>query len=54
MIFHPFHIVQKSPWPLTSSISALCLTLGFINYFNNYDHYLMILAMLIIISSSFQ
>lgn len=54
MIFHPFHIVEKRPWPLTRSISALCLTLGFINYFNNYNYILSLLALIILILSSFQ
>lgn len=54
MIFHPFHLVEKRPWPLTSSISALCLTLGFINYFNNYNHILYLIALIILILSSFQ
>nr|YP_010329393.1 cytochrome c oxidase subunit III [Haemaphysalis doenitzi]UNO53811.1 cytochrome c oxidase subunit 3 [Haemaphysalis doenitzi]UNO53850.1 cytochrome c oxidase subunit 3 [Haemaphysalis doenitzi]WCD42286.1 cytochrome c oxidase subunit 3 [Haemaphysalis doenitzi] len=54
MMFHPFHLVEKSPWPLTSSISALCLTLGFINYFNNYNHMLYLMALIILILSSFQ
>nr|YP_010324903.1 cytochrome c oxidase subunit III [Haemaphysalis danieli]UNO54032.1 cytochrome c oxidase subunit 3 [Haemaphysalis danieli] len=54
MMFHPFHMVEKSPWPLTSSISALCLTLGFINYFNNFNYILSLLAMIILILSSFQ
>lgn len=54
MIFHPFHIVEKRPWPLTRSISAFCLTLGFVNYFNNYNFYLSILAIILLILSSFQ
>lgn len=54
MIFHPFHIVEKRPWPLTSSISALTLTLGFINYFHNLNYHLLIFAGIILIISSFQ
>nr|AFU55318.1 cytochrome oxidase c subunit 3 [Haemaphysalis humerosa] len=54
MMFHPFHLVEKSPWPLTSSISAFCLTLGFINYFNNYNYVLFLMALMILVLSSFQ
>nr|QLD96990.1 cytochrome c oxidase subunit 3 [Amblyomma marmoreum] len=54
MMFHPFHLVEKSPWPLTSSISAFCLTLGFVNYFNNYNLNLMLISFLILFLSSFQ
>nr|QLD96977.1 cytochrome c oxidase subunit 3 [Amblyomma marmoreum] len=54
MMFHPFHLVEKSPWPLTSSISAFSLTLGFVNYFNNYNLNLMLISFLILFLSSFQ
>nr|QFQ33836.1 cytochrome c oxidase subunit III [Amblyomma geoemydae] len=54
MMFHPFHLVEKSPWPLTSSISAFSLTLGFVNFFNNKNNILIYTAMLILILSSYQ
>nr|YP_010535420.1 cytochrome c oxidase subunit III [Amblyomma tholloni]QLD97055.1 cytochrome c oxidase subunit 3 [Amblyomma tholloni]QLD97068.1 cytochrome c oxidase subunit 3 [Amblyomma tholloni]UYB78007.1 cytochrome c oxidase subunit III [Amblyomma tholloni] len=54
MMFHPFHLVEKSPWPLTSSISAFCLTLGFVNYFNYNDSTLTLISIFILILSSFQ
>nr|YP_011017398.1 cytochrome c oxidase subunit III [Amblyomma parvum]WQF69061.1 cytochrome c oxidase subunit III [Amblyomma parvum] len=54
MMFHPFHLVEKSPWPLTSSISAFSLTLGFVNYFNNKNITLVMIAIMILIFSSFQ
>nr|UNO54162.1 cytochrome c oxidase subunit 3 [Dermacentor steini] len=54
MMFHPFHLVEKSPWPLTSSVSAFSLTLGFVSYFNNLNFYLVPLSMLMIFLSSFQ
>lgn len=54
MIFHPFHLVEKSPWPLTRSISALSLTLGFVSFFHNLNFFLLILRILIIFISSFQ
>nr|YP_011017372.1 cytochrome c oxidase subunit III [Amblyomma parvitarsum]WQF69035.1 cytochrome c oxidase subunit III [Amblyomma parvitarsum] len=54
MMFHPFHLVEKSPWPLTSSISAFSLTLGFVNYFSNNNNILILFAIFILILSSFQ
>lgn len=27
-IFHPYHLVDIRPWPLTSSLRALILTAG--------------------------
>nr|YP_011017320.1 cytochrome c oxidase subunit III [Amblyomma boeroi]WQF68983.1 cytochrome c oxidase subunit III [Amblyomma boeroi] len=54
MMFHPFHLVEKSPWPLTSSISAFSLTLGFVNYFNYFNPNLMFLSLIILFLSSFQ
>nr|QCF39706.1 cytochrome c oxidase subunit 3 [Glomeridesmus spelaeus] len=32
--FHPFHMVNQSPWPLTSSIAAMTLTSGMISWFH--------------------
>nr|YP_011017294.1 cytochrome c oxidase subunit III [Amblyomma dissimile]WQF68957.1 cytochrome c oxidase subunit III [Amblyomma dissimile] len=54
MMFHPFHLVEKSPWPMTSSISAFSLTLGFVNYFTNNNSLLILMAILILFLSSFQ
>lgn len=54
MIFHPFHLVEKSPWPLTRSISAFSLTLGFVSYFHNLNSTLILIAIFIIFISSFQ
>nr|UZG91707.1 cytochrome c oxidase subunit 3 [Dermacentor reticulatus] len=54
MMFHPFHLVEKSPWPLTSSISALSLTLGFVSYFQNLNNNLILMSFIMIFFSSFQ
>lgn len=34
---HPFHLVNPSPWPLFSSIAALCLTTGGVLYMHGYE-----------------
>nr|YP_008999741.1 cytochrome c oxidase subunit III [Dermacentor nitens]AGH19698.1 cytochrome c oxidase subunit 3 [Dermacentor nitens] len=54
MMFHPFHLVEKSPWPLTSSIGAFALTLGFISYFHNLDFFLLVMSFTMIMMSAFQ
>jgi len=33
---HPYHIVTPSPWPLTTSIGALALTIGAVLYMHGY------------------
>ena len=35
--YHNFHIVNPSPWPLTSSIGVLALTFGLVLLFHNYQ-----------------
>jgi len=36
LIRHPFHLVTPSPWPLITSISALCLTTAGVMYMHRY------------------
>nr|AIZ58573.1 cytochrome c oxidase subunit III [Ornithodoros costalis] len=47
MTFHPFHMVEKSPWPLTGSIAALTFMTGMLNmmYFTNMN--LLLVALMI-------
>lgn len=45
--FHPFHIVDYSPWPITFSCGILSLTIGLVNYFQ-YSKILLILIGLLI------
>jgi cytochrome c oxidase subunit 3 len=33
---HPFHLVDPSPWPMFSGLSALMLTVGFVLYMHGY------------------
>nr|YP_007890808.1 cytochrome c oxidase subunit III [Seculamonas ecuadoriensis]AGH24503.1 cytochrome c oxidase subunit 3 [Seculamonas ecuadoriensis] len=33
---HPFHIVDPSPWPLTTAFGAFCLTAGSVMYMHAY------------------
>nr|YP_009489678.1 cytochrome c oxidase subunit III [Trogonoptera brookiana]SPP23581.1 cytochrome c oxidase subunit III [Trogonoptera brookiana] len=51
---HPFHLVDFSPWPLTSSIGMMTLLVGMIKWFHKYNMNLMILGYLIILLSVYQ
>uniref|UniRef100_UPI00300161D0 cytochrome c oxidase subunit III n=1 Tax=Sannella crucifera TaxID=3019673 RepID=UPI00300161D0 len=33
---HPFHLVDKSPWPITGSIGLMTMLSGVVMWFNNY------------------
>nr|YP_010349777.1 cytochrome c oxidase subunit III [Cassianeura cassiae]UOH96519.1 cytochrome c oxidase subunit III [Cassianeura cassiae] len=45
---HPFHLVDKSPWPLTGSLGLLSTMMGMIMWFNKFEIYMLIIGMLII------
>nr|CCB84620.1 cytochrome c oxidase subunit III [Bahadzia jaraguensis] len=42
---HPYHMVEKSPWPLTSSLGALLITTGLIKWFHHYNPLLLIIGL---------
>nr|AFY16824.1 cytochrome c oxidase subunit III [Leptobelus sp. HL-2012] len=44
---HPFHLVEKSPWPLISSMALLTLTSGMVNMFFNNNMNLMLIGLTI-------
>nr|AWI62655.1 cytochrome c oxidase subunit III [Epimeria cornigera] len=51
---HPYHLVEKSPWPLTASLGAMFLTTGLVKWFHSFNPYLMTLGLITIIFSSYQ
>nr|AKK32536.1 cytochrome c oxidase subunit III [Oncylocotis sp. PJ-2015] len=51
---HPYHLVDFSPWPLTSSISGMTLTSGMIMWFNMKSMSLFYLGFMIMILSMIQ
>nr|UPL65317.1 cytochrome c oxidase subunit III [Opistholeptus burmanus] len=51
---HPFHLVDYSPWPLTSSLGAMTITSGMVLWFNKGDMKLFYLGVIIILLSMFQ
>lgn len=52
---HPFHLVDPSPWPLCTSISALTLTIGSVGWFHGFSvgFYTMLLGLFILVAFSF-
>nr|QWY23085.1 cytochrome c oxidase subunit III [Koreocerus koreanus]QXP43454.1 cytochrome c oxidase subunit III [Koreocerus koreanus] len=51
---HPFHLVDKSPWPLTSSMGLMTMTSGTILWFNKLTPTMMIMGMIIILMTMMQ
>lgn len=53
-INHPFHLVEKSPWPLTASLGAIIITSGLTKWFHLYSINLLSLGLITIILSRYQ
>nr|YP_010946458.1 cytochrome c oxidase subunit III [Caeparia donskoffi]WGO57176.1 cytochrome c oxidase subunit III [Caeparia donskoffi] len=51
---HPFHLVDKSPWPLTGAIGALITMMGLIKWFHLYNHQLILIGIMIMILTMIQ
>nr|YP_010953278.1 cytochrome c oxidase subunit III [Olinga feredayi]WMQ76535.1 cytochrome c oxidase subunit III [Olinga feredayi] len=51
---HPFHLVNYSPWPLTSSFSAMITMSGIIMWFHNNNTNLFFWGMMFLMMSSYQ
>nr|BDQ44399.1 cytochrome c oxidase subunit 3 [Amynthas habereri] len=54
MIRQPFHLVEYSPWPLTSSLGAFTLAIGLASWFHGYGMICLLTAVLLIIMSMYQ
>nr|YP_009000417.1 cytochrome c oxidase subunit III [Argas lagenoplastis]AHF21605.1 cytochrome oxidase c subunit 3 [Argas lagenoplastis] len=54
MTLHPFHLVNKSPWPLTGSLAMLSLMVSMINIMHFSKYNMMILAILIAFLTMYQ
>nr|YP_009743919.1 cytochrome c oxidase subunit III [Protambulyx astygonus]QIE12690.1 cytochrome c oxidase subunit III [Protambulyx astygonus] len=52
--FHPYHLVDYSPWPLTGAIGVLTLVTGMVKWFHNFNMNLLILGYIITIMTMFQ
>lgn len=53
-INHPYHLVEKRPWPLTRSIGAMALTTGITKWFHLSSINLLILGLIIVLLSIVQ
>nr|ADK97559.1 cytochrome c oxidase subunit 3 [Epiperipatus biolleyi] len=52
--YHPYHMVELSPWPIIGACGALLLTSGLVNWFHNYMMSLLLLGVVIIIITMIQ
>lgn len=53
-LFQPFHLVTLSPWPIVSSFSIIIIIVGIINYFNNFNYYLVLFGIFLLILCLYQ
>nr|YP_010290248.1 cytochrome c oxidase subunit III [Bunaea alcinoe]ULO26028.1 cytochrome c oxidase subunit III [Bunaea alcinoe] len=51
---HSYHLVDFSPWPLTSSIGVMTLVTGLMKWFHNFNMNLLIMGYIITIMSMYQ
>nr|YP_010535719.1 cytochrome c oxidase subunit III [Ornithodoros tartakovskyi]UYB78670.1 cytochrome c oxidase subunit III [Ornithodoros tartakovskyi]UYB78683.1 cytochrome c oxidase subunit III [Ornithodoros tartakovskyi] len=54
MTFHPFHMVDKSPWPLTGSIAAFTFMVGMINVMYSFNFDILLVALTLTILTMIQ
>nr|AOY39492.1 cytochrome c oxidase subunit 3 [Scolytinae sp. BMNH 1039965] len=51
---HPFHLVNQSPWPITTSFSVFTMLMGVIKWFHMLETNLLILGLMLTLLSSYQ
>nr|ALO71019.1 cytochrome c oxidase subunit 3 [Pselaphinae sp. 5 EF-2015] len=51
---HPFHLVDYSPWPIMSALSAMTMMLGLIKWFYMFNNNLFILGLIITMMIMYQ
>nr|UXW93482.1 cytochrome c oxidase subunit III [Runaria sp. 'striata'] len=51
---HPFHLVDKSPWPLLSSLALMSMLIGSINWMTMFNSHLMIMSFMVLNLTLFQ
>ena len=47
-VYHPYHLVDPSPWPLVGALGAFMATSGGVMYFHNNQPYGMVIGFIII------
>nr|YP_010480563.1 cytochrome c oxidase subunit III [Nasonia vitripennis]ACH81732.1 cytochrome oxidase subunit 3 [Nasonia vitripennis]QVT11045.1 cytochrome c oxidase subunit III [Nasonia vitripennis]UVN15288.1 cytochrome oxidase subunit 3 [Nasonia vitripennis] len=53
-LYQPFHLVTLSPWPLLLSFNLLILMISLMNLFNNFNYYMLLFSMLLMMLSLYQ
>nr|AUO29140.1 cytochrome oxidase subunit 3 [Platorchestia parapacifica] len=51
---HPYHLVEKSPWPIVASLGALMLTSGLVKWFHEFNSTLFLLGLFTVLITSVQ
>nr|ARH55057.1 cytochrome c oxidase subunit 3 [Lopheros rubens] len=51
---HPYHLVEMSPWPITSAITAMSMMVGLIMLFNMFNPKLLFLSTIVMIMNMYQ
>nr|AII41649.1 cytochrome c oxidase subunit III [Allopsontus sp. 1 JZ-2014] len=51
---HPYHLVDKSPWPLTGATGALIMTSGIVKWFHHYNTTLFFTGIFVILLTMIQ
>nr|UGK73352.1 cytochrome c oxidase subunit III [Mesargus serrata] len=51
---HPYHLVDKSPWPILSSLNMLMMMTGLAMWFHKFNPELMMTSMIILTLTSYQ
>nr|AUO29127.1 cytochrome oxidase subunit 3 [Platorchestia japonica] len=51
---HPYHLVEKSPWPLIASLGALMLTSGLVKWFHEFNSTLFLTGLFTVLITSIQ
>nr|QKQ14767.1 cytochrome c oxidase subunit III [Coccidophilus cariba] len=52
--FHPFHLVDVSPWPILGALSAMTAMTGLIKWFHKFNSSLFFLSLLILLMIMYQ
>lgn len=52
--FHPFHLVEQSPWPATAAVGAICITTGIVKWFHQQNPILILTGITILILTIIQ
>nr|UVW80948.1 cytochrome c oxidase subunit III [Lernaea cyprinacea] len=53
-IGHPYHLVNESPWPALSALSAGGLTIGLTSWMHNSSVFMMLVSMILLVLTSAQ